>query len=176
MKKILFVLLCFISTHSYSQIKIGIEGGYNSARFAQSGESLDPGYGSSPSSISTFHAGIVSEILLGRNIFLQPGLFYFGNGTHLDEQGGDSGYEASSHTTIQLYYLRLSLNAVYKMALNEQLNFLAGAGLYAAKGLSGTTKGNGEGISPLAGPFAYAFKERVDFSNDTSSSSPNNAI
>ncbi len=173
MKKIFFVLLCFLSMHGFSQIKIGVAGGYSSASFAQSGETDIPGYGNSSSSISTFNMGIVSEIPLGKKIFLQPGLLYFGNGTHIDEQGGESGYEGSSHTTIQLYYLRLPVNIVYKMKLNNRFNLLVGTGLYVAKGLSGTGKGNSKGSSPFSGPYAYSFNNKVDFSDDNSPSSQN---
>ncbi len=59
------------------------------------------------------------------------------------------------------------------MRLNGHLNFLAGAGLYAAKGLSGTVKGNSEGMSPFAGPYAYSFNYKVDFSKDVAFSSQN---
>jgi hypothetical protein len=173
MKKIFFALLCFVSTHSFSQIKIGIEGGYNSTSFSQAGESSATAYRMFPSSISTFNAGIVSEIPLSKKIFLQPGLLYFGNGTQIVEKGGESGYEGYAHSTIRLYYLRLPVNVVYKMKLNSHLNFLAGAGLYAAKGLSGTVKGNSEGMSPFAGPYAYAFNYKVDFSKDKLYSSQN---
>jgi hypothetical protein len=174
MKKILFVLVYIVSTRCFSQIKIGVEGGYNSASFAQSGETSIPHYGNSPSSISTFNAGIVSEIPLGNNIFLRPGLFYFGNGSHIDSQGGDSGYENSSHMAIQLYYLRLPVSLEYKIMLNNRFNVLVATGLYAAKGLSGIGKGNGEGSSPTAGPYAFSFENKVDFLNDNSSSSQNN--
>jgi hypothetical protein len=176
MKKIFFAFVCFVATDSFSQTKIGFEGGFNSASFAQSGESFLNGYRSSSAAVGTFHVGIVSEIPLSKKIFLQPGLLYFGNGTHIIEQGSDSGYKASAHTTIQLYYLRFPVNVVYKIKLNNNLNFLAGAGLYIAKGLSGTIKGNGEGTSPFAGPFAYSFKDKVEFSNADSSSSQNNTI
>jgi hypothetical protein len=174
MKKIFFVLCCFVSTRSYSQIKIGVEGGYHSASFAQSGETSAPGYGMSPFSISGFNAGIVSEIPLSKKIFLQPGLLYFSNGTHIIGQGGISGYTGSSYTAIQLYYLRLPVNVVYKMKLNNRFNLLVGAGLYTAKGLSGTGKGNEEETSPFARPSAYSFNSKVDFSDDDSPSSANN--
>jgi hypothetical protein len=95
MKKIFFFLLCVVSTDGFSQIKFGVEGGFNSSSFAQSGESSVAGYGMSPSSISTFNAGIVSEIPLSKKIFLQTELLYFANGTHIDGQGGESGYEGS---------------------------------------------------------------------------------
>jgi Outer membrane protein beta-barrel domain len=174
MKKIFFFLLCFVSTHSFSQIKIAAEGGYNSARFVQSGETPSADYGNSPSSISTFNAGIVSEIPLSKKIFLQPALLYFGNGTHIEGQAINPGYESFSHTAIQIYYLRLPVNVVYKMKLNNQFKLLAGAGLYAAKGLSGTGKGiiEGSGLSTTA--FAYAFNSKVNFSNDNSSSNETN--
>jgi hypothetical protein len=169
MKKIFFILLCFISTHSFSQIKISVEGGYNSANFTQSAQTPGAASGTSPSSINTFNVGIVSEIPLNKKIFLQPALLYFGNGTHINGAGSDSGYQYYSHTAIQVYYLRLPVNVVYKLKLNDHFNFLAGAGLYAAKGLSGTGKGNSGGSSSTAAPFAFSFNGKVDFSNANSS-------
>jgi outer membrane protein with beta-barrel domain len=174
MKKLFFVLFFFVSTHSFSQIKTGIEAGYNSARFAHSGEIPLADYGNSTSSISTFHAGIISDIPLSKKIFLQPALLYYGNGTHINGQALDPGYESSSNTTIQIYYLRLPVNVVCKMKLNNRVKLMAGTGLYAAKGLSGTGKGNIEGSGLSGLPFAYVFNSKVNFSTDNSSSNETN--
>jgi|ERR1035438_5351041 hypothetical protein len=98
LKKIFFVSVCFVSTDSFSQMKIGVEGGYNAASFAQSGETPIADNEIYRLSISTFTAGLVSEIPLNRKMYLQPELLYFGNGRHLDEQGALPGYQSSSHT------------------------------------------------------------------------------
>jgi hypothetical protein len=174
MKKIFFLLLLFISTHSFSQIKIGFAGGYNSAKFVQAGNPPLSDYGNFPSSINIFNAGIVSEIPVSKKIFLQPALLYFGNGTHINGESLNPGYATYSHTDIQIYYLRLPVNIVYKMKLNNQFKLLAGAGLYAAKGLSGTGKGiiEGSGISGL--PFAYAFNSKINFTSGNSSANDTN--
>ena len=168
LKKILFVFLCLVAMDCFSQIKIGIEGGYNAASFAQSGETPIADNKMSQSSLSTFAAGIMSEIPLNKRMFLQPELLYFGNGTYLDEHGTLPGYESSSHTAIQLYYLRLPVSVADKLMLSNHFYFVPGAGLYAAKGLLGTAKGNDEGSSSFAGPFAYDFNKKVDFSNRNS--------
>src|SRR5580704_14097967 len=100
MKKVILALLCLVSIHGFSQIKIGLEGGFNSASFAQSGETSAPGYRMSPASISTFNAGIASEIPFSKKIYLHLGLLYFATGTNINGQGDESGYVGSSYTAI----------------------------------------------------------------------------
>jgi hypothetical protein len=64
--------------------------------------------------------------------------------------------------------LRLPVSVVDRMKLANHFYFVAGAGLYAAKGISGTAKGNDEGMSSFSAPFAYTFDKKVDFSSDNS--------
>ncbi|HEY4874489.1 MAG TPA: outer membrane beta-barrel protein [Puia sp.] len=174
MKKVFLVLVFFVSTRGLAQVKMGIEGGYNAARFAQSPETILSDNGYSPFSISTFNAGIVLEIHISKKIFLQPELLYFGNGTIINGHGGDAGYENSSHEFIEVYYLRLPVNVVYKIKLTDKLHVLVGTGLYGAKGLSGRGKGNIEESGPSSGPSAYAYNSKVNFSGDNSSANQTN--
>jgi hypothetical protein len=173
MKKLFLGLACFISAHSFAQVKFGIEAGYNAASYNLA-QVPDADYGNIPASVGTFNAGILSEIPLSKKIFLQPALLYFSNGTVIDGLGDEANYASYSHTSIQVYYLRLPVNMVYKLKLAKGVHFLAGAGLYAARGLSGTGKGNigGAGSSPQ--PFAYSYNGKVYFTTAPSSSDETN--
>jgi hypothetical protein len=173
MKKILFILLVFISAKSFSQIKIGLQAGYNSANFAQYGAAPLSDYGITTSAISTFNAGVVSEIPLHKRLSLQGSLFYFGSGSNVVGSGGEPAGMSYSNTTLRLFYLRLPVNIVYKIKLNDQLNILTGAGLYIAKGLSGTQKGYQYYNGDFPPYFDTTFlNNKVHFADKANSSDP----
>jgi len=168
LKNFFLVSAFFFAKQGYSQLKFGVEGGYNAARFAPSGATPVGDNAISWSSVNAFAAGITSEIPLTRKMMLQPALLFFGNGTYLGDQSTLPGYYSSSRTTIRLYYLRLPVSVVDRIKLDNHLYFVAGAGVYAAKGISGRAKGSDEGMSAYSTPFAYTFDKKVDFSNGIS--------
>jgi hypothetical protein len=72
---------------------------------------------------------------------LQPALLYYGNGSNVLGSSFSSSVTEYSNTTIKADYLRLPINVVYKLVISDDVNALGGAGLYIARGLSGTEKG-----------------------------------
>jgi Outer membrane protein beta-barrel domain len=168
-KKLITIAACFISTGAFTQPKIGVQIGYNSARFAQSKGTNASDNGYSTSSLSKYNAGFLLEIPLSKKIFLQPALLYFGNGSQINGQSGLlPANENYSHTTIQLQYLRLPVNLIYKTKLSNRVDLLVGTGLYLAKGISGKGKGKAEVADSANGIYSYSFYSPVNFTYATS--------
>lgn len=127
MKKfILFVALPFLAIPAFSQVSIGITGGYTLARFH---------YGNSDNMTNSFnsewHAGLIAETKLTHNFYLQPQLLVSRQGGKSEYEKSDAAYYYSSivaHTT----YLELPVNVVYKFR-----RWYGGAGPYVARGLGG---------------------------------------
>ncbi len=66
---------------------------------------------------------------------------YFGNGAHENLAELNPGFAYIGDVNIHLYYLRLPVNLWYKIVTVRSFYVFAGAGLYAARGISGNEKG-----------------------------------
>ncbi len=177
MKKIILSLLCFTASYSFSQFSIGLTGGYNSSKFFESG-SVPSQYGISTSAISSFNAGVLAEIKLSGQFFLQPALLYYANGSAVLSSSFLSSNTSYSNTTIRANYLRLPVNVVYKLFISDQFNALGGAGLYVARGLSGTEKGYqySNGDFPPYLTDSIQVNNKVQFTNGSASGENTTAL
>jgi hypothetical protein len=147
MKKLVFcgfVLLCSSAT---AQCKLGVQAGYNSVDFLQYGRAGN-NLGNQYSPINAFQAGLLGDIIVGKHLLLDPALLYYGNGAQIVHSDYDnlpgpglSDFNYTENAKFRLFYLRLQVNLLYGVRLARQINFLAGAGWYIARGLSGTEKG-----------------------------------
>jgi hypothetical protein len=172
MKKLIFCLLCFVATHSFAQFQLGFQTGYNSSRFFEGSPSPSSDYGIATSAISSFNVGAIAEIRIADQLFLQPGLLYYGNGSNAIGSSFTADVTNYSNTTIRANYLRLPVNAVYKLVISDKVDALGGAGLYVAKGLGGTEKGykySNENLPPYTSDSTQV-NNKVAFSSDASSS------
>jgi len=132
MKKILLLLLVFISIESYSQkLSVGLTGGYDIASFADKNDNSDL----SISHINVFNIGGIAEYNWAHNFYIQSGLLFSQKGTN--ESSPWFGFSG----TIKLSYLDIPVNLEYKTNLNKQVKALLGAGFYVSRGISGTQKG-----------------------------------
>ena len=144
MKKLLFFIPFFLSLTGFAQIRLELMGGYNDVNLSKMGR---PPFSANhfPQGeyvpITSFHAGAVTTIALGKKWALEPGLLYFGNGAHLNAAYLNPGISSYINETIHLYYLRLPVNVLYKIVTAGPFHLFAGAGLYVARGIGGNEKG-----------------------------------
>lgn len=109
--------------------------------------------------LPSFHAGLQSDLPIGSFFALQPGVFFTGKGSKL-ESGNSSGnnwYRISTHP----YYIEVPVNAVIKIPLGEEARFFVGAGPYAAIGVGGKNKIEGEVLG-----VGFSRTQKIKFSDD----------
>ena len=138
MKKILLTLtLATASLFTFAQsASFGVKGGVSFAKINASSSSANISVNTG--SVTTFSAGLFADLKFG-NLSLQPAAIYAGKGGNIDAGGGDE-------VTVNLYYLQVPVNLVYRVpAVIGSVYF--GAGPYAAFGLSGKEKGTSGGTS-----------------------------
>jgi hypothetical protein len=144
LKKFLFFIPCFLSLGVLAQIKLGLVGGYNYVNLSDIGRLPFGSYhflGGYHVPISSFHAGVAMVIPLSKKWSLEPALLYFGNGTHEHSQPLTPGFLNVLEVNIHVYYLRLPVNLLYKIAMAGSWHVFAGCGLYVARGVWGNQRG-----------------------------------
>lgn len=148
MKKTLVVLgMAVMAGTSYVQAQdrssVFLKGGLNLANVtADKDGNIDDAKG-----IASFHVGVQGDLAISPFFAIQPGVFFTGKGSKV-EVGNTSGNNWLRSTT-RPYYIEVPVNAVVKLPLGEQTSFFVGAGPYAAVGVGGKNKIEGEllGIS-----------------------------
>ena len=152
-----------MATQLFSQIKIGVQGGYNISKLSHVHEPNADGPLYTTASINTFQFGGILEMDSKKNMFLQTGLLVSGKGGFIaDHSIADGG----SETNTRLWYLQLPVNIGMKIQLNKNLHIVFAGGFYAARGVSGTTKGTG--FTGWDAPYSYPVNNTVHFTNDAS--------
>ncbi len=142
MKKVLVIFLfCLVGSSAFSQLRVGIEGGFNIAQFADRGS--DQQY-YNLSGIGAISAGIVAEKFWKKNYYFSTGILFIQKGGY-KEKGQYATYGSS--TTTRLKYIQVPFNIIYKWDIGKNMKLMAGAGLYMALGISGTEKGVDESIT-----------------------------
>lgn len=109
--------------------------------------------------LSSFHAGLQADLPISSFFAIQPGVFFTGKGSKLESgnTSGDNWYRVSTRP----YYIEVPVNAVIKIPLGEEARFFVGAGPYAAVGVGGKNKMEGE----LLG-VDFSRTRNIKFSND----------
>jgi hypothetical protein len=124
-----FLLIAFVS---HAQINYGVKGGLN--------VSTVTGY---PKVMETkhkpgFNVGLVGQVNLPFNLFVQPELLFSQEGVKRKEIV--KGKDKKDFSSYQLNYLELPVYIGYKFDAGLGLHLIAGAGPYFAFGLSGTNE------------------------------------
>lgn len=144
MKKagLLFIALAFVM-HSNAQVSIGLSSGYTASNVDISGET--PGdFGSAEGYMKTFHGwhlDLMVNVPLRNGFYFQPVIRYITKGTGFKEVPPvktellDALYIPKG-ARLQLNYLEIPFNFVYKLALGPG-SIRAGLGPYVAHGLKG---------------------------------------
>jgi hypothetical protein len=123
--KLTFAICCIIiGVKSNAQISFGLKAGLNLSTMTDKlgGMSIDP------KTLVGFNVGVISEITLKDNLFLQPGIFYSTKG---------SKYSLNNmNATVTPNYLDIPVNVLYKFG-SGSTKFFIYAGPYIAFALSG---------------------------------------
>ena len=127
-KILLVITLVLSATYIQAQTRFGIKGGLNFSTVALSG-----GTGTiTPDSKTGFNLGVISEIPLATDFYLQPGLLF-----------STKGFKSDSET-FSTNHIDIPINALYKLHAGS-IKVLGFAGPYIGYAVSG--KGKYEGIS-----------------------------
>ncbi len=150
-------MFLFSFTRSFGQVSLKVLVGYNDVNLSNIGMLPFKNYENNSgislqySSINSFHVGLGTEIPIGKKIFLEPSLLYYGNGSHISGQTYNPGPDWYLDVDIRLYYLHIPVNFIYKTELIRGIHVFAGAGLYFSRGIWGKENGQlitkGDGIS-----------------------------
>lgn len=129
------IFLCFISVGSFAQLRLGVKGGFEMAKFFDKGS--DQQY-FSISNINTVQLGIIAEKDMSDYFFFQSGIGYIQKGGFKQFTG-----QANSGTTstLKVNYIQVPVNIIYKESINKHIKGMVSAGFYGAAGVSGTEKG-----------------------------------
>lgn len=160
--KILGVITLVLSaTYAQAQTRFGIKGGLNfsTASFSQNGVT------STPDSKTGFNLGVISEIPLATDFYLQPGLLFSTKGFKLSGNllGLDSDFSMSTNN------IEIPINALYKLNAGS-VKVLGFAGPYIGYAVSGKAgsvdlKTSGDNKNINAFDFGLNFGAGVEISN-----------
>lgn len=158
MKKtiILAVAVLFIvSNLSAQQGSVYLKGGLNIANISKTSD----GRIDDANALASFHVGFMGDLPVGKFFAIQPGLLFTGKGakTQTGQPGDNYYYKATSNPL----YIELPINFVAKLPLAPGSSFFIGAGPYAAIGVAGKNKVDGN-----AGLVHFNSNDAIKFSND----------
>ncbi|MES2647593.1 MAG: porin family protein [Bacteroidota bacterium] len=130
MKTMLFSFICLVAltTHSKAQTSFGIQGGATFANQKYSGEGFDLNLDTKVG----LSFGLVGVMPISKNFAFRPELNFTQKGA---KSSSDDGMDGS----INLNYIELPLNFVYRMN-NDNCGLFIGAGPSVAFGISGKSK------------------------------------
>lgn len=104
-------------------------------------------------------AGAVANIPAGGGFYLQPGLFFHQKGFKTSSE--ILGIKATG--TVNLNYIELPVNVLYRVDLGNAGGIFASAGMYAAYAISGKTKSEAAGLKD---------NEKIDFGSGVGETKP----
>jgi len=140
----LIVLTIFLSANISAQIKAGLQAGFTISKFTSTnhlGNTYLRSYTTSP--YVSFTVGIVGEIELSNKISLQSGISIASKGSGLLTEN----YFFMNYRDIQVVYLQIPLNVIYKYYKDSKVCGFFGSGLYAAHGIWGVESGKEYGLN-----------------------------
>ncbi len=141
MKKMFIAIICFSYLQTKAQLRLGIQGGYSISTFFRSNSTTKFSYNGtySNSTSGNYHAGLLTELKLKQKLFFESGLAVSSKGTNLHYQ---STFDTSLRN-IQLVYLQIPVNLIYKWNMCKRTNAFCGGGMYAAHSIWGGESGHG---------------------------------
>lgn len=142
MKKVLLSLTAlliagvgFAQTIGQQPISFGIKAGPNFSSYT----SKASGTKTTSKLIVGLEAGVYANISLADEFYFQPSLLYAGKG----------GKDKNSDTKINLSYLELPLDFLFKPDIGNGNKFIVGVGPYVAYGIGGSVKGSTPSYDPF---------------------------
>lgn len=146
--------------------------GFGSSVFAQSGLTVkaginlanvsvtDNGRVNDANALTSFQVGVTGDVHLGGPMYLQPGIFYTGKGSKV--QNGDPSSYPYYKATSNPKYIEVPLNVVFKAPIGGETKFFAGAGPYLGVGINGKNKVEGKNIIGVG----FKSESDIEFSDD----------
>ena len=146
--------------------------GFGSSAFAQSGLTVkaginlanvsvtDNGRVDDANALTSFQVGVTGDVHLGGPMYLQPGIFYTGKGSKV--QNGDPSSYPYYKATSNPKYIEVPLNVVFKAPIGGETKFFAGAGPYLGVGINGKNKVEGKNIIGVG----FKSESDIEFSDD----------
>jgi len=146
--------------------------GFGSSAIAQSGFAVkagvnlanvsvtDNGRVEDANSLTSFQVGVTGDVHLGGPLYLQPGVFYTGKGSKV--QNGDESSFPYYKATSNPRYIEVPVNLVFKAPVGGETKFFVGAGPYAAVGINGKNKVEGKNIIGVG----FKSESDIEFSDD----------
>ena len=146
--------------------------GFGSSVFAQSGLTVkaginlanvsvtDNGRVDDANALTSFQVGVTGDVHLGGPMYLQPGIFYTGKGSKV--QNGDPSSYPYYNATSNPKYIEVPLNVVFKAPIGGETKFFAGAGPYLGVGINGKNKVEGKNIIGVG----FESESDIEFSDD----------
>ncbi|WP_160710797.1 porin family protein [Chitinophaga solisilvae] len=127
----LFVLLLTTAVSAIAQVRLGVKAGYSNTH-------MKTDHTDYTQRKAGWHAGLMADISIAGNFFLQPQLLYSAKGYRIKEitVHGINGDFVIPGATVKLSYLELPVNFLYKHQLGSGHLFV-GAGPYAAFAIGG---------------------------------------
>lgn len=158
MKTILsFFAVSMFTLASYAQEgAVYLKGGVNLANISTSSD----GRINDANGLASFHIGFMGDAPLGKFFAIQPGILFTGKGAKTQTgQPGDAYYYKATSNPL---YVEVPVNFVLKVPLaKNESSFFVGAGPYAAMGVGGKNKVEGN-----AGLVSFKGNDAIKFSND----------
>jgi|SRR5690348_2821297 len=140
----------FAQTIGQQPISFGIKAGPNFSSYT----SKASGTKTTSKLIVGLEAGVYANISLADEFYFQPSLLYAGKG----------GKDKNSDTKINLSYLELPLDFLFKPDIGNGNKFIVGVGPYVAYGIGGSVKGSAPSYDPFkaGGPNNNGALKRFD--------------
>ena len=117
-------LLLFITTQSHAQVTFGAKAGLNIANMSISGTLAS---GEDKSAIASFHVGVIADIGITKEFFIEPGILLSGKGykDKITEPIGQASVITTG--TMKPLYIEIPINAMYVADLKAvKLQIFAG--------------------------------------------------
>jgi hypothetical protein len=152
----LFSVFCLVICSSHAQVRVGVQAGYNSAKWALTVPQRN--WETSNDAVSGFNVGVLGLIDLKNRIGLQGGLLFNSGGTKLKHR---YRFDMSSRK-IKLYSLNLPVTVIYSIDV-KKMRLGLGGGFYAAYILSGTEKGTTERVIINGATEIASVNNKVEF-------------
>ncbi len=131
------VLSCMaigLSVAAMAQVRVGVKGGWNIANVTNT----NSGGVDNSRALNSFHVGAIADFPLSEIISIQPGVFYTGKGTKIED--GEPDDAVYFKTTTNPRYIEIPVNFVGKIPVGQDTRLFLGVGPYAAFGVAGKNK------------------------------------
>jgi len=158
MKKILFLFCLAVGISSVSLAQspaLFVKGGVNFGNITTDKD----GNVNDANTRTSFHVGLQGDLPITRFFAIQPAVLFTGKGSKLEvgNTSGDNWMRSSTNP----YYIEVPVNAVIKVPLGEETALFIGAGPYAAVGVGGKNRIEGEVLG-----VDFSRTDKIKFSND----------